>query len=160
MRRSIESNRQPPEPTIRRHAHESADDSEVAHCCFCGSGKIYGRSDNTVVCEYCGKNFKVKVAPATPSMPQTDPRTGEPIEVRPQSEAPGNVPDIAQFEEQEEAIAQPLPHEEEPFTAAASVGYYLTAKGDALTEDEYIRSVAIAHADDRNAVLSQVREER
>lgn len=136
------SDLRPPRPDARfasrkpvhmvRQAHESTDDALIAHCAFCGSGRIYGRSDNTVVCEYCNRTFKVKVAPANPSMPQTDPATGEPIEVRPIDEPPAGVPESV---------------DEEPNPFAASK-YYLTAKGEALDEERFMKHLAITHADD------------
>lgn len=52
-----------------RVAHILADQTVVAHCCFCGSGDIVADSDQTVHCSFCNRAFVVMEQPTFPSTP-------------------------------------------------------------------------------------------
>lgn len=62
-------------------AHDSGDTEKVFHCPFCGGGQVIGRSDGTIECGYCKAAFTVQVQPMHSGMPQTDPATGQPIDM-------------------------------------------------------------------------------
>ncbi len=38
---------------IHKHAHDATENQELRHCPFCGAGKIIGRQDGSVECEFC-----------------------------------------------------------------------------------------------------------
>lgn len=66
---------------MRRVAHDSQDDSLIAHCPYDGSGQVIGSPDGTITCGYCGRAFTVRLQPVYPAMPQTDPATGMPLPI-------------------------------------------------------------------------------
>lgn len=63
-------------------AHDPGDPQLCAHCPFCGSGQITGRSDGGIDCAFCGASFIVRVQPAFPGMPQA-PGMGAPTDIGP-----------------------------------------------------------------------------
>lgn len=136
-------------------AHDSGDGETIYHCPFCGAGQVTGRSDGTAECSFCSTAFTVQVQPQMAATPQTI--DGVP-HVHPDMPGEPGVPEDpeADFEGTEMDL---LPSEEEDQLAATSA-YYLTAEGIALDHDAYVRHLAIAHADDRTAVIEQVRAER
>lgn len=52
-------------------AHDSGDNIVIAHCVWCGSGQVVGRSDGTVWCDFCKRAFTVQAQPEMANMPQT-----------------------------------------------------------------------------------------
>lgn len=59
-------------PTLRQVvAHDATENQSLRHCPFCGSGKIIGRADGSVECEFCHNYFTVQVQPQYPNFPQT-----------------------------------------------------------------------------------------
>lgn len=69
--------------SIVRLAHDPGDPQLLAHCPFCGSGQITGRSDGGVDCAFCGMSFLVRVQPSFAGMPQV-PGMGAPTDVGPE----------------------------------------------------------------------------
>lgn len=51
-------------------AHQSGDGITIAHCPFCGSGQVIGRSDGNVECQFCNQAFLVRVQPMFSAFPQ------------------------------------------------------------------------------------------
>ena len=167
------------DPTAAQPAAQpQAQEQTLHHCPYCGSGNVTGRSDGTVECGFCQSIFKVFAQPTHPYMPQTI--NGQPFEVPgsprrsddPVPTAGGPVP---------EPGAGPLPEDPAatgglerfrvdaaPAGGAPTAGLerfraglrYVTAKGVALPADSYLAHLAIEHADDREAVIAQVREGR
>lgn len=52
-------------------AHESGDGITIAHCPFCGSGQVVGRSDGNAECQFCNQAFMVRVQPMFSAFPQS-----------------------------------------------------------------------------------------
>ncbi|MFF7198337.1 hypothetical protein ACFZAM_32095 [Streptomyces sp. NPDC008079] len=52
-------------------AHESGDGISIAHCPFCGSGQVVGRSDGNAECQFCNQAFLVRVQPMYSAFPQS-----------------------------------------------------------------------------------------
>jgi hypothetical protein len=67
----------------RRIAHDPGDPLITSHCPFCGSGQVVGRSDGTIMCDFCGQNYIVRVQPAFPGMPQMPNGPGAPSDIGP-----------------------------------------------------------------------------
>lgn len=155
-------------------AHDSGDGATIYHCPFCGSGQVTGGADGTVECDFCKSFFTVQVQPERPAMPQTV--NGQPQQM---PGMPGDGSQPAPFggaptdpgaggdafipPDPNEALTnalQGVPAFAPPTPVTSSkTAYYLTEEG-LLPEDSYIRHLAIKHADDREAVLDQVRSER
>lgn len=168
----------------RKTAHDSGDGATIFHCPFCGSGQVIARSDRTTECEYCHTCFTVQVQPQFPAFPQTI--DGMPMQVPgmpgqiggPPGAPPGAdgsmPPDQAGvgmdggggFPPDDEDGGAPEGEDEEeegddaPPFAKGSHLTYRTASGVPLKWDDYLRHLAIKHADDKDAVLQRVREGR
>ena len=165
--------------TGARHlAHDSGDGADLSHCPFCGSGSIIGGHDGTVSCEFCGKNFTVQVQPEFKGMPQTV--NGQPYNIPgmpgggPDAGAAGEVEsDAAEQSQQGAPVSEddghphfdseglpkdPQPEDKKPNPFAAT-SMLVTDDGTALPTRSYLQHLALAHAEDRNAVLAQVRAE-
>lgn len=52
-------------------AHQSGDGVTIAHCPFCGSGQVIGRSDGNTECSFCNQSFLVRVQPMFSAFPQS-----------------------------------------------------------------------------------------
>ncbi|MEU6362132.1 hypothetical protein [Streptomyces albidoflavus] len=52
-------------------AHQSGDGISIAHCPFCGSGQVLGRSDGNTECQFCDQAFMVRVQPMFSAFPQS-----------------------------------------------------------------------------------------
>lgn len=66
--------------TLRpRQAHQSGDGITVAHCPFCGSGQVIGRSDGNTECQFCNTAFLIRVQPQFSTFPQT--MNGQPVQI-------------------------------------------------------------------------------
>ncbi|THA72549.1 hypothetical protein E6R60_26845 [Streptomyces sp. A0642] len=52
-------------------AHQSGDGITIAHCPFCGSGQVIGRSDGNTECSFCNQSFLVRVQPTYSAFPQS-----------------------------------------------------------------------------------------
>jgi hypothetical protein len=93
-------------------------------------------------------------------MPQTNPETGEPIDM---PGMPGSQDPLESEIEPEEALVDVEVAEEtedDPSFPFQSSRYYLTERNAALDEESFIRHLAIAYADDREGVIQQVRASR
>lgn len=150
------------------------------NCPFCGSKNITGGSDGTVECGFCSKVIKVYIEPTHPSMPLTV--DGQPYQAPGTPEVTGepvpaaNGPAVDPAAATPPGAAQGAPGGIErfrvdgggPATPAASgstveryrTAIFRTASGAELPLDEFLRHLAISHADDRQAVLMQVAASR
>lgn len=73
-------------------AHQSGDGVTIAHCPFCGSGQVIGRSDGNTECQFCNQAFLVRVQPVFSAFPQSI--DGMPVQIpgMPPPAAPGMPP--------------------------------------------------------------------
>ncbi|MFD8648649.1 hypothetical protein [Streptomyces mirabilis] len=73
-------------------AHQSGDGITIAHCPFCGSGQVLGRSDGNTECQFCNQSFMVRVQPMFSAFPQTI--DGMPVDIpgMPPAAPPGMPP--------------------------------------------------------------------
>jgi hypothetical protein len=73
-------------------AHQSGDGVTIAHCPFCGSGQVIGRSDGNTECSFCNSAFLVRVQPTFSAFPQSI--DGMPVQIpgMPPPTAPGMPP--------------------------------------------------------------------
>jgi hypothetical protein len=73
-------------------AHQSGDGITIAHCPFCGSGQVIGRSDGNTECSFCNQSFLVRVQPMYSAFPQSI--GGMPVDIpgMPPAAAPGMPP--------------------------------------------------------------------
>jgi hypothetical protein len=182
-------------------AHASPDPSVVSHCCACGSGAVVARSDGSVECTMCHRQFTVAEQPAYSAVPGAPGAPGGPPPA-PDESAPGSQHqlDLPPVDPQAAAAAPPFAVPEDadttpngspakddnPFAKSSSTdddlcvtcGYwkatdgdqceacaeedrpkYKTEKGASLTEDAYVRHLAMAlHPSTRDAVLHLVRQ--
>jgi hypothetical protein len=166
--------------SLGKEAHDSGDGATVFHCPFCGSGQVIARSDRTIECEYCHTCFTVQVQPIFPSFPQTI--DGQPMQVPGMPgqiggppAAPGAPPldPMADPGGMEQGAVPPgedpedgAPPDEEDDEAGGDAppwvkgAAFRTATGALLTEDTYLKHLAIKFAgDDKDAVIERVRTE-
>lgn len=153
-------------------------------CPFCGGGKIIGRADGSVECEFCHNFFTVQVQPQYPNFPQTIDGVPQQIPGMPgQVESPGAAPPMDEGgfppgdEGEDTGDAPPWAQEaSEGATDETSEGEeetgdesepppfakksFRTVAGHMLQEDDYVRHLAIRLAPDRDAMISRVRAER
>ncbi len=157
---------------MRKQAHDATENQDVRHCPFDGSGKIIGRADGSIECEFGGHYFTVQVQPQYPNFPQT--MNGMPISIPGmpgQVETPSGVgpagQDLGQgsqegvpsdldegddqTEDTEDTQAEPP-----PFAKAS----FKTMTGARLGADDYVRHLAIHLATDRGAMIERIRDER
>jgi hypothetical protein len=170
---------------VKKVAHDSGDGATIFHCPFCGSGQVIARSDRTTECEYCHTCFTVQVQPQFPAFPQTI--NGMPMQVPgmpgqiggPPAAPPGAdgtmPPDQAGvgmdggdgFPPGDEDGGEPEDQDEAeeddsdapPFAKGSMLR---TASGASLSWENFLRHLAIKHADahQKDAVLKRVREGR
>lgn len=184
---AVARERKEPVVATKKIAHDSGDGATIFHCPFCGSGQVIARSDRTTECEYCHTCFTVQVQPQFPAFPQTI--DGQPMQVPGmpgQIGGPPGVPDptadpnaafgtdpMAAGEEDDgnpfgddadEDGGAPEDEDDEsggdsapPFAKGSMLH---TASGASLTWDNYLRHLAIRHADNKDAVLHRIREGR
>jgi hypothetical protein len=168
---------------MNKTAHDSGDGATIFHCPFCGSGQVIARSDRTTECEYCHACFTVQVQPQFPAFPQTI--DGMPMQVpgmpgqiggppaappgadgtMPPGQDPMADPMNGGMPGEEDPAAQDEqdPAAEEDSAPPFAKGSMLrTASGTPLDWDNYLRHLAIRHADNdqRDAVIERVRGER
>jgi hypothetical protein len=172
---------------IRVHAHDSGDGETIFHCPFCGSGQVIARSDGTIECEFCATAFTVQVQPQMPAFPQTI--DGVPVQVPgmpaggananiPPGAAPGGPPgadgppgaedggdegspfgdDSAGDDAPDDEGAQDDSGGGPPWAKKSSL-LLRTEAGHVLSEEQYIRHLALAHAGNRDSVLDRIRYE-
>lgn len=146
--------------SMRREAHDSGDGETIFHCPFCGGGQVWARSDGTTMCDFCDAAFTVQVQPVRSAMPQTV--NGQPVQV---PGMPGQAGSNADALADAADPAQPFqpPDSEAPAFSPPDqpvVAHYVTAAGAVLDEDGFERHLAILHADDRPAVIAQVKADR
>jgi ribosomal protein L37AE/L43A len=163
-----------PDPTTasrRKVAHDSGDGATIYHCPFCGGGNVIARSDKSTECGYCQTAFTVQVQPIHSNMPQTDPTTGEAIVDPNMPGAPGVPGEVPGEQKSQDGVFEPpdatapafIPPTQapaQPGQPVAASRFYVTAKGVAISEEAYLRHLAIQHADDKAAVIEQVRLSR
>jgi len=153
------------------------DEDALNFCPRCGSGNITGGSDGSITCGFCEFVFKVFMQPTHPFTPQMvngqpyvsedgstrsdtpTPAAGgvvDPMAPGAASPVPGGPPGIPSGIEKfrvDQPVSTP------PIAPEAALGYR-TASGKVLPEDSYIAHLAIAHAEDRDAVIDEVRASR
>lgn len=184
---AVARERKEPRVANQKIAHDSGDGATIFHCPFCGSGQVIARSDRTTECEYCHTCFTVQVQPQFPAFPQTidgmpmqvpgmPGQIGGPPGVPPDPMAggmPGEDPmggmddgqdDGNPFGDDEEGGAPEGEDDEEgdsppPFAKGSMLR---TASGTPLNWDNYLRHLAIRHADpdQKDVVLDRIREGR
>lgn len=172
-------------PTLRMLAHDATENEALRHCPFCGAGKIIGRADGSVECEFCHHYFTVQVQPQYPNFPQTingmpqqipgmpgqvetpmgDPAMGAGgFPPDPMDPAAGAVPpwadDGGEGFPDDDAEGKQAEEEPPPFAKQSSLPLFRTTAGARLTEDDYVRHLAIRFAPDRDAMIARIREER
>lgn len=160
-----------PDGVAPAEAPAAPTESVVHHCPFCGSRGLTGGSDGSVQCGFCSKVFKVSLQPTHPSMPQTvdgqpydapgngGPEDTVPVDgpvaptpLTPEAPASGAGGGIEKFR-----VDAPAPA---AGASSSRVEQFRTANGTPLGREDYIRHLAIVHADDREEVLMQVRSSR
>lgn len=164
---------------LRKLSHDATEDQAIRHCPFCGGGKIIGRADGTVECEFCHNYFTVQTQPQYPNFPQTVNGLPQDIPGMPgQVESPGGgvgmgglppgeedpnamgggFPPGAEGEEEAPEEGEEDEGGEEPPPFAKSS--FRTATGALLPEEDYARHLAIRLAPDRDAMIARIRRER
>jgi hypothetical protein len=168
-------------PTLRMLAHDATENQEIRHCPMCGGGKIIGRQDGSVECEYCHSYFTVQIQPQFPNFPQTIdgmpqqiPGMPGQVETPPGATVPGQ--EMPPGEEGAEDGGNPFAaggdgdaggppdgdaddkggDEPPPFAKKS----FKTVTGAVLDEDAYARHMAIRLAPDRAAMIAVVRQEQ
>lgn len=167
-------------PTLRTLAHDATENQAVRHCFSCGGGKIIGRADGSIECEFCGVHFTVQVQPQYPNFPQTVNGVPQQIPGMPgQVETPGAAPGMdgggfppddqsglppgglegadGPVEGTDEGAEEMGDEEPPPFAKKES---FRTTAGAVLDEDDYVRHLAIRYASDRDAMIARIRAER
>lgn len=168
---------------ICKNAHDSGDGETIFHCPMCGSGQVIARNDGSVECEFCSCCFTVQIQPQMPAFPQTI--DGQPVDVpgmpnggRDANVPPGTAPvggddpmdpdvdpsdpDAAQVPPGEDGDPQDADDDggdDKPAFLKGSALLYRTASGRVLNETQYVRHLAITHANDPAKVLAKIRAE-
>ncbi len=155
-------------------------------CPFCGAGKIIGRQDGSVECEFCHQFFTVQVQPQFPNFPQTI--DGQPqqipgmpgqVETPPGASVPGGglppgqdpsqdpaeggnpfgdaEPDADDAGGPPDGDADDQGGDEPPPFAKKS---FKTVTGALLDEENYARHLAIRLSPDRDAMIALIRQEQ
>lgn len=181
---TIARERKEPHMANQKIAHDSGDGATIFHCPFCGSGQVIARSDRTTECEYCHACFTVQVQPQFPAFPQTNNgmpmqvpgmpgQIGGPPGIPGQDPMAGGMPgedpmadgqdDGNPFGGDDEEDGDPADEEPaddgNPFAKGSMLR---TASGTALNWNNYLRHLAIKHADpdQKDVVLDRIREGR
>ena len=171
-------------PTLQMVAHDATENQELRHCPFCGGGKIIGRQDGTVECQFCHQFFTVQVQPQFPNFPQTVDGMPQQIPGMPGQvdTPPGATVPGGGFPPGEEGAEDPAEGgnpfadgdaddaggppdgdaddgggEEPPPFAKKS---FRTVTGALLDEDSYARHMAIRLTPDRDAMIALIRQEQ
>jgi GNAT superfamily N-acetyltransferase len=174
---------------MRFTAHDSGDSQRIFHCPFCGAGQVIGRSDGTTECEFCQAHFTVQVQPQFNSFPQTingqpvqipgmpgqnDALVGDTMPPGGAPGAPGEPgnPDPTQDPDNpfaggsgDDSDAQDDSGDEAAdgdddkpdFLKSKS---YRTVTGAELTEEQYLRHLALIHAPDHGKMAEHLRRSR
>lgn len=170
-----------------RVAHDPGDPLETSHCPFCGSGQVVGLSNGGIQCDFCGQAYLVRVQPAFPGMPQqpgpgmapTDMGPDMPMgpeELGPDGEPMDGGEDGEPFppdelgedgeegppgeeEDEEEGGDEGPPPPPPKGKKKSSLQRYATIAGDQLSEEAYIRHLAILHSGGSPGILGLVRTE-
>lgn len=170
---------------MRKQAHDATENQDLRHCPFCGSGKILGRADGTVECEFCHNYFTVQVQPQYPNFPQTingegTPPPGMPGEVEEASMEDGQPGEGGEFppggpeSDAEAAGGEGVPSDlDESDSAQPEEGgaaedsappfakkSFRTVTGARLNEDAYVRHLAIALASDPARMAATIKADR
>ena len=144
-------------PTLRVVAHDSGDGETIYHCPFCGAGAILGKSNGTAECQFCHTAFTVQVQPARSSVPQTI--DGQP-HIHP--DLPGTAPGQESGQMPEDPAAQTAetttPVEDPADEAKVYASrHFIAADGMAMPEQQYLKHLAITHADNPAGLLAEMR---
>lgn len=156
----------------------------VMNCPFCGSGQVVGRSDGTIMCDFCGQAYIVRVQPAFPGMPQMPAGPGAPSDVGPDggmippgAVGPDGMPMDPGMEEDDEDAGSPDGDDGAPPSGGPPPGggkpgdsgsgkkppkgkkesAYRGFDGQALNEDQYVRHLAVALSGAHPAVMAALR---
>jgi len=164
--------------TMRVVAHDSGDGETIYHCPFCGSGDVVGGQDGTVSCGFCKKAFTVQVQPKFKNMPQTvngvpynipgmpggGPDAGAanvgapvPPDAQPIEDAPVDDANAGAPAPQDDSAGPPRGSDKPPWMKPSQAALLVTDTGVALPIASAMRRLALRHADDRDAVLEDVR---
>jgi hypothetical protein len=175
-------------PTLRQViAHDATENQAIRHCPFCGSGKVLGRGDGSVECEFCHGFFTVQVQPQFPNYPQTIGGVPQQIPGMPgQVETPASGGALPPGQDPNDPNAQGgFPPGQDggddggdgddggnPFAKGDdeqdgggddpppfAKKSFLTVAGACLAEEDYVRHLALAAAPDRMVMLAHIREE-
>jgi hypothetical protein len=176
-------------PTLRQViAHDATENQAIRHCPFCGSGKVLGRGDGSVECEFCHGFFTVQVQPQFPNYPQTIGGVPQQIPGMPgQVETPASGGALPPGQDPNDPNAQGgFPPGQDGGDDAGDEGdggnpfakgddeqdgggddapppfakkSFLTVAGACLAEEDYVRHLALAAAPDRMVMLAHIREE-
>lgn len=165
----------------RKVAHDPGDPLVTSHCPFCGSGQVVGRSDGTIGCDFCGQNYIVRVQPAFPGMPQMPMGPGAPSDVGPDGGLvdPGMVgPDGMPMDGEEPPPGEDGDPEGPPMddgdgpppddggddapppkgkSKKKSSLRYRGLEGQPLTEDQFLRHVAVRASGADPRVMARLR---
>ena len=151
-----------PVAALRKQAHDSGDGETIYHCPFCGAGQVTGRSDGTVECGFCHTFFTVQVQPQHPNMPQTV--NGQPVQMPGMPGDPtqqvGPSPEDVSVHSIDDLVVEPAGAVEDQSVVPGiqpESALYVTAQGVLLPEDKFLKHLALACADDRDAVLEEIR---
>lgn len=165
---------------IHRVAHDSGDGETIFHCPFCGSGQVIARNDGTTECEFCSTAFTVQVQPQMPAFPQTIdgvpvdvpgmPNGGQSANVPPGgADAPpgaaGDDPDANPFggddagADGDDSDDDSDGGDDKPAFLKGSARLFRTAAGKQLTYEQFMRHLALIHAQNPDEVLAQIRHE-
>lgn len=166
------------------------DGIHTKNCPFCGAGKIIGRQDGSVECEFCHQFFTVQVQPQFPNFPQTI--DGQPqqipgmpgqVDTPPGASVPGGgFPPGEEGAEDPAEGGNPNPFgdaDAEPDADDAggppdgdaddkggdepppfAKKSFRTVTGARLDEENYARHLAIRLAPDRDAMIALIRQEQ
>jgi len=134
----------------------------LRHCPFCGAGQLTGRSDGTAECGFCDAAFTVQIQPNLPATPQT---VNDELYMHPEMSEPGVAEDEMDPESNDPVSTELVLTEEEsgssgenPFDDIEKMTFKVD--GTTLTSSEYVKHLALKHADNRMAVLRAVRASR
>ena len=163
-------------PSLRTIAHDATENQAIRHCPFCGGGKIIGRADGSIECEFCHSFFTVQVQPQYPNFPQTMNGMPQQIPGMPgQVETPGGAPSGFPGDEMDaeggfppgdgeddaeagaEDDAEGDSDDAPPFAKKES---FRTTTGALLGEDDYARHLAIRFSPNRDEMIARIRAER
>jgi hypothetical protein len=134
----------------------SGNPTRVNHCPMCGSGQLSG-GPSGIECVMCHKSFTVQLQPEFHGMPQTQDGLVTPFprdqQQRMDDYANGIQPDPNFYPRD----TTPAPENQKPEVIVETAARYITANGVAVPYDSFLKHLAISFADNREAVLAEIR---